>query len=101
MIKSFKEFINESVTTEYSVENFTPDGVITPECIQYVLDDVEDFNPRYSAAMSYIEKFRCGLRRADSSLFNDIVDSVMTYLEDGSEEPDEETVMESVEEIFG
>lgn len=101
MIKSFKEFINESVTTEYSVENFTPDGVITPECIQYVLNDVEDFNSRYSAALSYIEEFRCGLRRADSSLFDDIVDSVMTYLEDGSEEPDEETVMESVEEIFG
>ena len=71
------------------------------EMVQYIIDNVEDFEPRYKHALSIIGRDRCPLRMADPMLYDDILDAGADWMvdndtSDGSEFPDYD-----IEEIFG
>lgn len=72
----------------YTAEDFNL-GNAPKEMVQYVIDNVEDFDARYARALDIIGRYRCPLRMADESLYNDIYNSMCEW------------VMDKVEEIFG
>jgi hypothetical protein len=86
--------------TMYKAEDFNLENA-PKEMVQYVIDNVVDFDIRYQRALYIIGRDRCPLRMADESLYNDIYEALsdwciendeLCYLDDGCVD---------VEEIFG
>lgn len=71
------------------------------EMVQYVLDNVEDFDIRYSLALKTIDKCRCPLRLANDSLFDEIQGAMVEWAMYESNLTDEEFEELDAEEIFG
>lgn len=71
------------------------------EMVQYVLDNVEDFDIRYSLALKTIDKCRCPLRLANDSLFDEIQEAMCEWAMYESNLTDEEFEELDAEEIFG
>lgn len=71
------------------------------EMVQYVLDNVEDFDIRYSLALKTIDKCRCPLRLANGSLFDEIQGAMVECAMYESNLTDEEFEELDAEEIFG
>lgn len=71
------------------------------EMVQYVLDNVEDFDIRYSLALKTIDKCRCPLRLANDSLFDEIQGAMVEWAMYESNLTDEEFEGLDAEEIFG
>lgn len=83
----------------YKAEDFTSHGVITEDVIKYVLDNVEDFEPRYYLALGTMEFCGCGLRNADHILFEAVADKAQEYLEGYG--IDIEEICDDLEYVFG
>ncbi len=85
----------------YKAEDFTPHGKISKEDIKYVLENVEDFEPRYYLAMVAVEKYRCGLRDAVPDLFYAILDTLAKYKGIYEEIDAYDELFDDVEYVFG
>lgn len=70
------------------------------EMVQYVLDNVEDFEARYARAWDIIGRNRCPLRMADEALYDDIYNSMCEWVNDELESYPEDFDYD-IEEIFG
>ena len=54
----------------------------TKEIAAYVASHVEDYEIRLSLALGRLGKWRCPLRMADDSLFDEIVDAIEEWFDD-------------------
>lgn len=70
------------------------------EMVQYIIDNVDDFEPRYQHALSIIGRDRCPLRMADYHLFGDIHYAMAGWALDNNLTDDEFDEFD-IEEIFG
>ena len=68
------------------------------EMVQYVLDNVEDFEPRYKRALNIMDRKRCSLRNADFELYDNILDACVDWF---NENGDGGAIDYDFEEIFG
>ena len=82
--------------TMYKAEDFNLENA-PKEMVQYVLDNVDDFESRYQYALSIIGRDRCPLQMADYTLFDDIRDAINEYSLDRCLDAD----AYDIEEIFG
>jgi len=71
------------------------------EMVQYVIDNVEDFETRYKYALSIIEKDRCTLSHADCYLANDIFNAMFDWCIENDKLCILDDGIADVEEIFG
>ena len=69
------------------------------EMVQYVLDNVEDFDIRYSLALKTIDKCRCPLYHADCSLYDDIYNAMCEWCNERDFYPEDYDY--DIEEILG
>lgn len=83
----------------YTADDFNTENA-PKEMVQYVIDNVEDFEFRYDHALYLIGRDRCPLRMADYHLFADIR-SAMVYWAIDHNLSDEEFDEFDIEEIFG
>lgn len=83
LLKSNKSNINEGF--HYTVDDFNtadaPEGLV-----QYVLDNVDDFDRRYNRAYRKIGALRVPLSRADYKLSDDIYSAIDEWCDDNGEE---------------
>ena len=86
----------EGVENEYKPEDFNLNAA-PYDMVEYVLNNVEDFGPRYYLAWKTIGRMRCPLQHADSTLYDAISDAICDWCSDNEEDPDEF----DIEEIFG
>lgn len=70
------------------------------EMVQYVIDNVEDFEPRYRHALSIMEDKKCPLQHADASLYDDLYEAMYDWAMDNKESYPEDFDYD-IEEIFG
>lgn len=84
----------------YKPEDFNI-GSAPKEMVQYVLDNVEDFDARYYLAIKEIGRSRCSLQRANESLFDEIKGAMVEWAMYESNLTDEEFEELDAEEIFG
>lgn len=84
----------------YTANDFNTDKA-PKAMVQYIIDNVEDFEARYSRAFSIIGRNRCPLRLADPILYDDILDRGADWMidNDTSDAPDFPDY--DIEEIFG
>lgn len=68
------------------------------EMVQYVIDNVEDFEPRYKRALNIMDRKRCSLRNADFELYDNILDACVDWF---NENGDGGAIGYDIEEIFG
>lgn len=90
--------VNES--SEYTVDDFRREIDTTgapEELVQYVIDNVPDFDHRYEEAMYNIGRTRRPFRDVDNSLYDDICDAVEEWCDENGSDADDY----NVEEIFG
>ena len=71
------------------------------EMVQYVIDNVDDFEPRYKHALSIISQERCTLSHADCYLANEIYDTMCDWCIVNDELCILDDGIADVEEIFG
>lgn len=71
------------------------------EMVQYVLDNVENFDVRYYLALNTIGRDRCSLQRANENLFDEIKGAMVEWAMYESNLTDEEFEELDAEEIFG
>ena len=67
------------------------------EMVQYIIDNVEDFEPRYQHALSIIGRDRCPIWQADQSLYMEMQDTLDDWCNDNEDNSD----LYDVNEIFG
>ena len=70
------------------------------DMVQYVIDNVEDFEPRYQRVLEIMGSNRCPLSMADYTLFSDIRSAFVDWAID-TNLSDEELDEFDIEEIFG
>ena len=84
----------------YTAEDFNCENA-PKEMVEYAINHVDNFDARYARAWDIIGRYRCPLKMADESLYDDIYDALsdwciendeLCYLDDGCVD---------VEEIFG
>jgi len=68
------------------------------EMVQYVLDNVRGFEPRYQYALYIISEKRCSLEHAMEDLYFDIWDCLMEWFNEHKEQNPSDF---DIEEIFG
>lgn len=83
----------------YTAEDFNCENA-DEEMVQYVIDNVNDFEPRYQRALGIIGHSRCTLSMADYHLFSDINSAMADWAIDNNV-TDEEFDDYDIEEIFG
>lgn len=66
----------------YTVDQFNTKNRHEEEIVQYVLDNVPDFGPRYSLAKRFIDLHRWPLSNADYGLFRNISDAIYDWCAD-------------------
>ncbi len=67
------------------------------EMVQYVIDNVQDFNARYARAWEIIGRDRCPLRMASYGLYSDIEEYIGEWCHDNEDCSN----LYDIEEIFG
>lgn len=87
----------------YTVDQFNTNGRHEEEIVQYVLDNVPDFGPRYSFANRIIGRDRCPLSRADYMLYRDISNAINDWCNDHEDVSGVEVNPDAIdiEQIFG
>ena len=83
----------------YTAEDFNTENA-PKEMVQYIIDNVDDFEPRYQHALKIIGRNRCPLRMADYALFS----CIRAAMEEWTRENDifgEGYDDSDIEEIFG
>lgn len=81
----------------YTVDQFNTKNDYEEYLVQYVLNNVPDFGPRYSHALRIINYNRCSLSNADYELFRDISNAIYDYCADNGGNPCDY----DIEKIFG
>ena len=71
------------------------------EMVQYVIDNVDDFEERYKYALKLMDKMRCPLSMANDNLYDEILDTMREWALYESNLTDEEFDEFDIEEIFG
>ena len=86
----------------YTAEDFNLTNA-PKEMVQYVIDNVDDFEPRYQHALSIIGRDRCPLRMANLCLYAEIEDMIKEWCEQESWLKDKNICPDDydIEEIFG
>ena len=59
----------------YTAEDFNTENA-PKEMVQYIIDNVDDFEPRYQHALFVVGRDRCPLRMADLCLYAEISDMI-------------------------
>lgn len=49
---------------------------------EYLNEFIEDYQARYSTALSYVNKYRCGIEQADYCLYNEIIKKIEEYCDE-------------------
>lgn len=80
----------------YTADDFNTENA-PKEMVQYVIDNVVDFEPRYQQALSIIGHDRCPLRMASYGLYSDIEEYIGEWCHDNEDCSD----LYDIEEIFG
>lgn len=93
--------INEMEYARYTSGDFRENEIIGANCIQYVLDNVEDFEIRYPTATRDIRFHKKDLKAADEELFNEICGKVGEFLSKNGKTCSLEQVQDAVRDIFG
>lgn len=83
----------------YTADDFNI-GNAPKEMVQYIIDNIDDFEPRYQHALSIIGRDRCPLSMADYPLFADIHSAMADWAIDHNVYG-EESDNYDIEEIFG
>lgn len=93
--------INE-MYIRYTASDFRENDIIVANCVQYVLDNVADFEMRYPQATRGIEFHKGNLQTADPELFLEICEKVSEYLSKNNKATySEEEIQKAVANIFG
>lgn len=69
------------------------------EMVQYVIENVDDFESRYDHALGVIDSERCPLYYADCSLYDDIYNAMCEWCNERDFYPEDYDY--DIEEIFG
>lgn len=69
------------------------------EMVQYVIDNVDDFESRYDHALKVMDIYRCPLYHADCSLYDDIYNTMCEWCNERDFYPEDYDY--DIEEIFG
>lgn len=80
----------------YKADDFNTENA-PKEMVQYVIDNVDDFEPRYQHALSIIGRDRCPIWHADQSLYMEMQDCMDDWCNDNEDNSD----LYDVNEIFG
>lgn len=83
----------------YTINDFNTENA-PKEMVQYVIENVKDFEPRYQHALDLMGRIRCSLNTADYSLFADVHSAMADWAIDNNVS-DEEFDDYDIEEIFG
>ena len=84
----------------YTAADFNTENA-PKEMVQYIIDNVDDFESRYQHALSIIGRDRCPLRMADPILYDDILDAGADWIVDNDTSDGSEFPEYDIEEIFG
>lgn len=84
----------------YTADDFNTENA-PEEMVQYVLDNVDDFDNRYLDALRSIGNGRYPLRLSAPTLYDDIQKAMAEWAIDQSNLTDEEFEDYDIEEIFG
>lgn len=84
----------------YTADDFNTENDLEKEVVQYVIDNVDCFEPRYQRALRIMGRNRCPLSMADYTLFSDIRSAFVDWAID-TNLSDEELDEFDIEEIFG
>lgn len=79
----------------YTADDFNIENA-PKEMVQYILDNIKDFEQRYQHALEVIGRDRCPIWRADQSLYMEILDCVDDWCNDNEGNSD----LYDIEEIF-
>ena len=80
----------------YKAEDFNCKNA-PKEMVQYVIDNVVDFDIRYQCALNIIGRDRCPLRMASYGLYSDIEEYIGEWCHDNEDCSN----LYDIEEIFG
>ena len=80
----------------YTADDFNTENA-PKEMVQYVIDNVQDFNARYARAWKIIGRDRCPLRIASYGLYSDIEEYIGEWCHDNEDCSN----LYDIEEIFG
>jgi hypothetical protein len=89
------------MTIEYRPEDFTPHGIITEEVVKHVLENVEDFEPRYYLAMKAIDEYKCTLEFANSILWDEIMEAALDCFDFDEWVEIPECFFDDLDSVFG
>ena len=82
----------------YTADDFNTENA-PKEMVEYVINNVEDFEPRYQHALKIIGRNKCPLQRADYQLWSEINDEITNWCYENDIEFDDNDY--DIEEIFG
>ena len=80
----------------YTADDFNTENA-PKEMVQYVIDNVQDFDARYASAWKIIGRDRCPLRMASYDLYSDIEEYIGEWCHDNEDCSN----LYDIEEIFG
>ena len=83
----------------YTAEDFNLTNA-PKEMVQHVIDNVEDFEPRYQHALNVMDKKRCPLHVADFELYDEMYDAMVDWCIENDELCILDDGIADVEEIF-
>lgn len=80
----------------YTADDFNTENA-PKEMVQYIIDNIENFDERYGLAHDFIGKYRCPLIMAGRNLYFEISDRKDEWCRHNGLDPDDY----DIEEIFG
>lgn len=80
----------------YTADDFNTENA-PKEMVQYIIDNIEDFEHRYQHALEIIGRDRCPIWQADQSLYMEMQDNLDDWCNDNEDNSD----LYDVNEIFG
>lgn len=96
-----KENVSESVDDEYYQKyGLEPNDILTKDCLNYIINNIYNFDRRYSVALDKIKRLRISLEHADTTLFDEIYDAATEFYKTNRNIVND-NFFESIEEIFG
>lgn len=87
--------LENMINKMYTAEDFNTENA-PKEMVQYVIDNIEDFDDRYGRALYIMDRNRCPIYYADQKLYTEIIDCVDDWCNDNEDNSD----LYDIEEIF-
>lgn len=87
MLKRFQDFVDElQQITKYTPKDFvTSNDKKQYEIVQYVIDNIEDFDKKYREAKKSVERQKRPLRLVDRFLYEEICETMEKWCEENNE----------------